>query len=231
MGLFDGSLLRWLGKPALKPAARTQAGRQQPPPTSTQFVQSHAQPDSGSAAASQHAIRKDLLRVVLRETLVRNGIPTSWLAADLLRTTSPKREPGIHVRLLLRHWDPRLLMCGVAFEQNFYRRLLTMDPQATQWLMGVSWQYAMDDLSACPQLPHPGSWTAATDQPLPQAATHPGQAPATADVIAGPVHIARHQDDVRADLQKLLAARDADRAAAGAEAFASTQPISLERQT
>ena len=117
------------------------------------------------------------------------------------------------------------MMCGVAFEQNFYKRLVAMDPMASNWLMGVSWQYTMEDLSQCPQLPHPGSWTAA-----------PGEAPIAVpvpeifagDVIAGPVVIQQQQDDVRADLERLLTARDDDaKRHGGRDPFASTQPISL----
>ena len=80
-------------------------------------------------------MRKEVLKLVMRETLARNGIPESWLSADLLRTNSAKREQGIHVRLLLRHWDPRLLQHGVALEQEFYKRLLALDPLAPNWLM------------------------------------------------------------------------------------------------
>lgn len=226
MGIMDSSLLRWLRKPDPHQSARARAGHPPSPTHQTQFAHSQTAQPSGTPAVTQHTMRKDLLKVVLRETLMRNGIPMSWIGADLLRATSPKREPGIHVRLLVRHWDPRLQMCGVAFEQNFFRRLLAMDPQASDWLMGISWQYAMEDLSSCPPLPHPGSWTAATDQPLPQVPPRPARA--SAPVIEGPVHIAKPGDDVRADLDKMLAERDAQGSrSTGSDSFAVTQPIRL----
>lgn len=223
MGLFG-----WLGKPAKAANGKPKASRSPAVPNSTQFAHSQSQPHSANPT-SQHAIRKDLLKVVLRETLMRNGIPASWIGADLLRSTSPKRnEPGIHVRLLIRHWDPRLMMCGVAFEQNFYKRLVAMDPLAANWLMGVSWQYTMDDLSQCPQLPHPGSWTAQAPDPAQAPLVAPAQPGMDGDVIAGPVVIQQQQDDVRADLERLLSARDEDaKRHGGRDPFASTQPISL----
>ncbi len=226
MGIMDSPLLRWLRKPDPRQSARARARAGHPPsPThQTQFAHSQTAAPSGTPAVTQHTMRKDLLKVVLRETLMRNGIPMRWVGADLLRATSPKREAGIHVRLLVRHWDPRLQMCAVALEQNFFRRLLAMDPQAADWLMGISWQYAMEDLSACPALPHPGSWTAATDQPLPQVPPRPAGAP----VIEGPVHIAAPGADVRGDLDRMLAARDAKAGAPPAsDSFAVTQPIQL----
>src|SRR4051812_39270228 len=70
-----------------------------------------------SPMSQENASRRELLRLVLRDTLNRTGIPSSWLGADLLAATSRGREPGIHVRLLLKHWDPRLMLHGIAFEQ------------------------------------------------------------------------------------------------------------------
>jgi hypothetical protein len=229
MGILDMSLFSWLGKPARKRAPAGKSSKSAPP-NSTQFAHSHSGPHSGSHSVSQHSLRKDLLKVVLRETLMRNGIPSSWIAADLLKSTNTKKESGVHVRLLIRHWDQRLLACGVAFEQHFYKRLIAMDPQAGNWLMGVSWQYAMDDLSACPPLPHPGAWTS-TD-PGPIADAHPPVAAAAdgpqGDVIEGPVMIAQTQDEVRADLERLLALRDDDiRRNTSKTSFESTQPIQL----
>jgi hypothetical protein len=227
MGILDISLFRWLGKPARK---RTPDKSKSAPPNSVQFMHSHSGPHSGSSQVSQHSLRKDLLKVVLRETLMRNGIPSSWIAADLLRSTNTKKEAGVHVRLLIRHWDQRLLACGVAFEQHFYKRLVAMDPQAGNWLMGVSWQYAMEDLSACPPMPHPGAWTSTEATPIADA--HPPVLPAAAgpqgDVIEGPVMIPQTQDEVRADLERLLALRDDDiKRHTSKTSFETTQPVQL----
>ena len=98
MGILD-----WLHKPARSRAAASKPPKA--PLNSTQFAHSHSGQHSGSAPVSQHSLRKDLLKVVLRETLMRNGIPSSWIAADLLRSTNTKKESGVHVRLMIRHWD------------------------------------------------------------------------------------------------------------------------------
>ena len=203
-------------------ARRRRQGQQQPPPAnSTQFAASQAA-HSRDPGTSVHAVRKEVLKLVMREMLSRNGIPERWLAADLLRTNSPKREPGIHVRMLVRHWDPRLMQHGVALEQEFYKRLLALDPLAPNWLMGFSWQFAMTDLSACPPLPHPGSWTAAQQQS--QASDKPTTR--AGDIIEGPVMIPQTQDEVRADLERLLALRDDDMKKHG-DGFAPTRPVQL----
>lgn len=219
--MFNGSLMRWLGRSPAHPSARSARSG----PNSTQFVASH----SGSTPAAAHAERKELLKAAMREMLQRNGIPESWLSADLLRTSSAKREQGIHVRLLVKHWEPRLMLHGVALEQDFYQRLLALDPSAPDWLMGFSWQFTLGDLAPCPPLPRPGSWTA----PPPTREEAPVDAPPTTtagDIIEGPVLIPRPQDDVRADLERLLALRDDDARrnhANGTDSFAPTRPVSL----
>lgn len=216
MGMLD--LL--LGRKAA-PGAR---GRHSRPAPTTQFDSQHTQ-----TGGSTQSVRKDLLKLAMRETLTRNGIPPTWLAVDLLRTTTAKKEAGLHVRFLVRHWEPRLLQHGVALEKEFTHRLLLLDPLAHSWLMGFSWQFALDDTSPCPGLPHPKSWTTpAAREPAPQP-TEPAPI-ASADVIEGPPPIeVRSQDDVRADLERLLALRDDDLRRHGAreQAYAPTRPAML----
>lgn len=217
MGMLD--LLRGK-KPAAAPGQPRPA--KNPAPPSTEFGPSQL---SQHSPASVHSVRKDLLRLVLRETLNRNGIPQDWVSADMLRTTNSRREQGIHVRFLVRHWDPRLLVHGVALEQDFTDRLLLLDPQARSWLMGFSWQFAMADSAGCPPLPHPGAWTASSGANAAPASpeTRPG------DIIAGPVVIPQPAEDVRGDLERLLALRDEDlkRHGQGGDNFAPTRPASL----
>jgi hypothetical protein len=145
-----------------------------------------------SPISQENASRRELLRLVLRDTLNRTGIPTSWLGADLLAATSRGREPGIHVRLLVKHWDPRLMVHGIAFENAYKKRVLTLDPLAERWLLGISWQYSLADERACPAMPHPGVWTSS----IPDAAAA-GEVPAQpvttasdpADLLGGAILI------------------------------------------
>jgi hypothetical protein len=191
---------------------------------STQFGQSQLTQGANSA----HSVRKDLVRTALRDLVIRNGIPQGWLSAVMLRTNSPKREPGLHVRFLMRHWEPRMMLHGPALERDFTQRLTLLDPQAGAWLTGFSWQYVLDDTGNCPPLPQPGSWT----MPPPQAqATVPAAfGPSiSGDIIEGPVMLPRTHDDVRADLERLMALRDHDmkRHAESGDGFAPTRPAGL----
>ena len=215
-----GMLQALFGK---KPATTAAKPRPSAAANSTQFAPSH----STLTNNNPHQVRKDLLKLVMREMLLRNGIPNAWLNVDLLRTTNSRKEQGVHVRFLVRHFDARLLQHGVALEQDFLHRLLLLDPQARSWLMGFSWQFAMEDAGACPRLPQAGYWTA-PDWASARPAEPPAAPPRTADVIAGPVVIPQPQEDVRADLERLLALRDDDmKRHAACDTFAATRPVTL----
>lgn len=164
-------------------------------------------PASQMPATSQSATRRELLRVVLRDTLVKHGIPSSWVQPEMLVSTGGGREPGMHMRLLIKHWDPRLLVHGVAFEKSFNRRVELFDPMAPNWLTGVSWQFALMDPSPCPEMPDPATWTSSVPvKPRPAAAA---PAPSAADR--------------KAALDKMMEAGDAK--ASGTTGFENTQAM------
>ncbi len=109
-------------------------------------------------------IRKDLLRMVLRDTLQRSGIPQSWVGAELLTAVAQDGgRGGLHIRLLVRHWDPRLLTHGFALQQRFRKDVLALDGKADEWFLGASWQFDLPDGSVCPPMPSPSTWGKAPD--------------------------------------------------------------------
>jgi hypothetical protein len=193
--------------------------------------QGHAASTRG-AANSPQSVRKELVRVSARDTLVHNGIPAEWVRAEPLTTAAPGREPGIHVRLVVQHWDPRLMLHAVALQQNLDKRIHAMDPQAEQWLMGISWLFSLKDESACPPLPHPGSWTSPPPRmaaPDAIAQQGPETEPGNADVISGPTRISSAEagHSARAELERMLSERDADFRKDGGGSFEATQPMKL----
>lgn len=115
--------------------------------------------------------RRQLLRLVLRETLQDNGIPFDWVQAEALQAVAPDRE-GIHVRFLLCAWQPRFLTYCLAFQREFKARVLAFDPMARTWLMGFSWQYALPRGTAYPILPPGRMWAEHSSAEEP---THPAE--------------------------------------------------------
>jgi hypothetical protein len=206
---------------------RTKARREPTEAAPSSRIQSDL---SQNPASSQTSTRRELLRVVLRDTLHRHGIPTAWVAAEMLATASRTGERGMHWRIHIKHWDTRLLNSAVALQNALMRRLVTFDPLAPKWLTGISWQFSIEDESQCPPLPHPTSWTTPERHP-PAAGRAPAQAPAD-DMMIGSVHLATApaEDAERADLERLLALRDEDfrkHAEDSGPRWANTEPAKI----
>ena len=215
------------------------AGNETPEASASSQPASHfpgSSQQSESPMAQQNASRRELLRLVLRDTLNRTGIPTSWVGADLLAATSRGREPGIPVRFLIKHWDPRLMLHGIAFQNAYKKRVLTLEPQAERWLIGISWQFSLPDDSLCPPMPHPGIWTSSIPSAALAGVDTAELNPEHADLLGGSIVIsgpAASSDssaarsaaaaarvppretvdpraEAKADLERLFAVRDED---------------------
>ena len=207
----------------------------------------HAMTDSHSPAQSggspsPNGIRKDIIRVILKQTLTHNGIPTTWLAAQALVTKSREHSTGLHIRFSILHWDVRIMQHAFDFQEDFNDRLLALDPEAENWMFGYSWQFNVPRMSPG-GMPHPGSWTSDPTKEERRGGTRdvtalPG---GSADVISGPVVItrqpARHENEadggVKADLEALMALRhaDADRNhQQTVHTFSPTEPSTLRRE-
>lgn len=216
-------------------------GREDPKAAQASRMFSQFSPDMAadprSSAAELASMRRDMMRAVLRKTLTRHGIPASWIGAEMLVATAKGREAGMHWRLLIKHWDPRLLTHAVALQNSLVVRLLGYDPLAADWLMGISWQFALPDDAPCPAMPQAGFWTAEhrrAEAPQPVAV-----ATAAGNIIEGPVRIPTPppgpvdaKDSVRHDLDKLFAVRDAElkRHAAESGSPDATRPMYLQTQ-
>ena len=176
---------------------------------------------------SQAGIRRELVRVTLRDTLIRHGIPAAWMGSEMLLASGGGKEPGIHLRLLLKHWDARLLTHGVAFEQAFLKRLSLMDPLAPAWINGISWQFALADESSCPAMPDPSLWdarpavcTVATPLGNAGVAAPPAVAmPAAQATVPTPAQTAQ----ARVELNRIFAENDARQSTPHAATPASSQ--------
>jgi hypothetical protein len=153
--------------------------------------------------SNRDGTRKELLRMAVQDTLRKHGIPPDWIGLEIAASATTKRERGLHLRLVINHWQPKFLEYTVALQRSIKARLLRLDPLAGAWMTGISWKVEIGDESPCPELPSPAYW----ERFVPQAALAHGEAaPAP-----------------RAALEQLLAAGDRGRSR-DAE-FAQTQPM------
>ena len=202
-----------------------------------------AAPDSRTFQldSAQAGTRRELVRVVTRDTLRAAGIPEGWIESQVLLELGRGDQTFVHLRLVVKQWDVRLLKFAVAFQNRLMAEIELIDPTAQQWLLSISWQYQVG--ASCPfqDLPDPAVWRApaATIEPEPVPAPAPAPVPIPIPVpVPVPVPAARPEpepepaalqssevdllleveepDELSEDLARLFAIRDANLPAHGA---------------
>ncbi len=157
-------------------------------------------PDSRTPAADSQSIKRlELVRMLTRDMQRITGIPDGWIDSQVLLELGQSGQTLVHLRLIVRHWDERLLKYAVAFQRRLREEVERYEPEARQWLLSITWQYEVG--TQCPYLtmPEAASWTAArakVAKPEPE-----------------PEHVSprdEEEEQMRADLERLFAVRDAN---------------------
>ena len=110
------------------------------------------------AQPNRDASHRELLLMAVRDTLRKYGIPPSWIGAETLTATINGKQRGMHLRLLLRHWEPKLLVHILAFEQGVRARIRRLDPVSSGWVAGISWTLDIPEDVLLAPLPDAGYW-------------------------------------------------------------------------
>lgn len=152
-------------------------------------------------------MRRELLRLALRQSLSRNGIPVHWIGAEAVEVPGPGNP--LHVRLLVQHWDERLPRLFLAFQEDFEERLLAVEPLARTWLRGFSWQFQLVDPTPHPRLPEPGTWLEGRE-----VVSAPAPLVSAANAAAAAANAAAADRKIKEELERLFAHQDAARAMA-----------------
>lgn len=161
---------------------------------------------------SENGIRRQLVQVLLRDALRRHGIPASWIELQMLVVASSSKGAGMYVRLVLKHWDERLMCYLVPFQNKVLADITRFEPKASEWLHGISWQLELNDLCPYKTMPEKDFWTtdSASTRSLGPIAAIP--AVASAAELAAKANAdkakAEKEVDVMADIERLFAIRD-----------------------
>ncbi|MRD48913.1 hypothetical protein [Caenimonas koreensis] len=139
-----------------------------------------------SLASGERQLRRDLMRVVLRDVQVSAGLAPTWLALEILTTGAGNKPTGMHARIVLRTWVPRIMQHAVTLERMYVEKLTALDPHASDWFRGLSWRLNLPPGQPEEPLPAPAEWF--MSRPLPPR-TPPMRSVAAGDVIAGPVQV------------------------------------------
>lgn len=106
----------------------------------------YSAPNSVSPSESELDLKRELLRVVLSNTLKKNGVPPQWIDGEINAMNLPTGELRIEVRLSVQVDEPRLLAYLASFQADFERRLLGIAPDAKQWVSGIVWSLTPDPI-------------------------------------------------------------------------------------
>jgi hypothetical protein len=110
-----------------------------------------------SPAEADLELKRELLRVILANTLKKNGVPPQWIGGEVNAMHLPAGELRIELRLSVRVDEPRLLTYLASLQADFERRLLAIAPDAKQWVSGIAWSLATDPTFEV-AMPSPEYW-------------------------------------------------------------------------
>lgn len=134
---------------------------------------------------AEHVAHYKLVQMVLRLLLRKHGIPGHWIELQELTVPGKVRGLGMHVRLVLKYWDPNLMNHIQAFQTQFMADIKRYEPKHKDWLYGIAWQIETGSSCPNPTLPDKPFWTVpGRPAPMPDPGT---VAPAAADAAAGAV--------------------------------------------
>lgn len=142
--------------------------------------------------SSKNAPRRELVQVVLRDTMRKHGIPSDWIECRILSVVSTRRGSGMHIQLVVRQGDDRLITYVHAFQESFLREIEKFEPKAEEWIFSLGWQFEGKPLPNHHQMPDPAIWSGSKANGAARAAAAPAQ-----------------DEELEQDLKALFAIRDA----------------------
>jgi hypothetical protein len=194
-------------------------------PTDTRFEESDGHDDD---ALERETSRRELVKLVLRESMRRHAVPSDWIECRMLPVVTSKRKTGVHVQLIVKQGQASLLGYIPAFQSSLMAELEKYDARPWDWLLSISWQFAGITSSSGGQMPGAGDWN--VRQPAAGAASLAGGA-AVDQAKAAQDAMDAEDADVAEDLKALFAIRDAVLKTPGddhQQDFEATRPAGFE---
>ena len=168
-------------------------------PASATHLRGDDEDANSDSPASRNAGRRELIHVVLRETMRRHAIPSDWIDCRILPVIHRNNKTGVHVHLVVKQGQGNLLTYIPAFQSSLMAETEKFDPRAWDWLLSISWQFEGITSRTGGEMPSTSTWGKVAAVPAASSAPKETAAPAPA----------AEDDDVSQDLQALFAIRDA----------------------
>lgn len=103
-------------------------------------------------------IKRELIRVVLKDTLRQQCIPYDWLACEIIIIPRGPDDEELHIQLVVMKWNELLMRYATALQQQLLHGLDRFDPSVDHSTYIISWRFAPD--CGCPftVMPPPMFW-------------------------------------------------------------------------
>lgn len=140
-------------------------GRSRAPGPDSQLAGATPAPNSvsGHSVPSHTATHRELVRVVLRDTLRLHGMPIDWIGCEM--SAHPSRKGSLLIQMVVHHWHPDLMSYAPVLQKQFMLGLQRFDPTSDHGGHLVVWKFAAD--CGCPhvQMPTSDFWEGSAAKP------------------------------------------------------------------
>lgn len=112
-----------------------------------------------SSTRQDDIVRDKLIRVVMKDTLRLHGIPSKWLACEIMTIARTPDDEELHIQLIVMKWNEQLLRYAYALQHQMLLGLDRIEPSAGHSRCIVSWRFSPD--CGCPfdRMPDPKFWS------------------------------------------------------------------------
>ncbi len=112
-----------------------------------------------SGLTLQHTdVQRELVRVVLKDTLRKNGIPAGWIGCEVTGISHSNMDDEMFVHLIIMQWNEALLHFAPALQQQLMQGLDRFEPNVDHSNYVVSWLYSPDCECPFTDMPQPTFW-------------------------------------------------------------------------
>ena len=101
--------------------------------------------EAPSGTSLQHTdVQRELVRVVLKDTLRKHGIPAGWVGCEVTGISHSQMDDELFVHLIIMTWNEALIQFAPALQQQLMQGLDRFEPKVDHSNYVVSWLFSPD---------------------------------------------------------------------------------------
>ncbi len=113
---------------------------------------------AGSNTLQHTDVQRELVRVVLKDTLRKHGIPAGWVGCEVTGISHSHMDDELFVHLIVMTWNEALVQFAPALQQQLMQGLDRFEPNVDHSNYVVSWLFSPDCQYPHAEMPPPEFW-------------------------------------------------------------------------